>query len=355
MRNVCFFVPYPLKVSPSQRFRFEQYFSMLDSAQINYSVFPFFSERAWLILYLKRRILSKTVYFIEGYFHRIIQLLSIGSVDYVFIHREVAPLGPPVFEWIIAKLLQKKIIYDFDDAIWLADKKTNFPFEWLKCRWKARAICKWAHRVSVGNSYLSDFALKYNSNVIINPTTIDTLRQHTPTKRQQKTNTTIGWTGSHSTLKYLQQLECVLQEVERKNPTTCFLVIADRPPHLNLNRLKFKKWNLENEIADLREIDIGLMPLPDNEWTQGKCGFKALQYMALEIATVASPVGVNRKIISHGNNGLLASTPNEWLEAIALLIHNVDLRQKLGEAGRTTVDLHYCVASNTANFLSLFD
>ena len=165
----------------------------------------------------------------------------------------------------------------------------------------------------------------------------------------------IGWTGSHSTLKYLHAIEPVLQKLENQFPFISFLIIADQPPPLHLARLTFIKWNPQTEIADLLKMDIGIMPLPDDEWSKGKCGFKALQYMALEIPSVVSPVGVNTFIINNESEGFLCRSNEEWLLALEKLIIDKNLRIKLGKAGRKKVVEHYSVSSNTSNFLSLFE
>jgi glycosyltransferase involved in cell wall biosynthesis len=135
-----------------------------------------------------------------------------------------------------------------------------------------------------------------------------------------------------------------------------FVVIADKPPSIQaIPSVKFVPWNTETEIQDLLEFDIGIMPLPDDEWAKGKCGFKALQYMALEFPAVASPVGVNTKIINHGQNGFLCSTPGEWEAALRMLIENEALRKQIGSNGRKTILESYSVTSNASNFLSLFE
>jgi glycosyltransferase involved in cell wall biosynthesis len=131
-------------------------------------------------------------------------------------------------------------------------------------------------------------------------------------------------------------------------------VIADKKPDLNLTRLTFKPWSLETEVRDLAQFDIGVMPLPDDEWAKGKCGFKALQYMAMKIPTVASPVGVNTEILKEGINGLLARNPSEWESALSSLIGDEGLRRQLGQAGQHTVERYYSVNSNKGNFLALF-
>jgi glycosyltransferase involved in cell wall biosynthesis len=275
----------------------------------------------------------------------------------VFIHREIMPGGPPILEWFIAKVFKKKIIYDFDDAIWLTDKRSEgFLEKTLRWRSKVSLICHWSHKVSCGNHYLANYARRYSDNVVLIPTTIDTDNAHNPDLFPFKTDqpVTIGWTGSHTTLKYLEDIQAVLKRIESKYPSTKFLIIADRLPKLDLKNLVFKKWSQETEIADLKMADIGIMPLPDDEWAKGKCGFKALQYMALETPAVVSPVGVNTEIVEDGVQGFWCFSESEWFARLEQLILNVEERKQMGKRGRQKVIQHYSVRSNAATFLSLF-
>jgi glycosyltransferase involved in cell wall biosynthesis len=284
-------------------------------------------------------------------------LFSLNRYDVVFIHREALPFGPPVVEWMIAKVFKKKIVYDFDDAIWLTDRPDeSFMLRVIKWRNKVRSICRWADKVSCGNEYLCQYARQFNSRVVYNPTTIDTESLHNPAlyAKAKSDTVTIGWTGSHSTLKYLRKIENVLARIEKKFPFVRIMVIADREPPLNLTSLIFCRWNIESEIQDLLQFDIGIMPLPDDEWANGKCGFKALQYMAMEIPALASPVGVNKAIIDQDVSGLLASSPQEWEHQLTRLIVQPKLRNEIGKRGREKIIGHYSVLSNEETFLSLF-
>ena len=358
--KILFLVPYPLKESPSQRFRFEQYFKLLGQNSIDYHVQSFLESANWKIFFEKGKWLSKVWALAMGFSKRISILLKISNFDYIFIHREAAPVGPPVIEWVIAMLYRKRIIYDFDDAIWLTDR-SNESIIWqiLKWRKKVKSICRWSHKVSCGNNYLCNFAKQINNNVVLNPTTIDTdglhnIKRYNQTK-PSKVPLLIGWTGSHSTLKYLTEIESILARLENQFSEFEFWVIADRPPGMKLRSLRFKPWSLETEISDLAQIDIGIMPLPDDEWAKGKCGFKALQCMALEIPTIVSQVGVNCEIIQHEVNGFFASNSDEWMTYLEKLILDKELREKIGIKGRETVIDHYSVASNSSTFLSLFE
>lgn len=356
-QTILFLVPYPHDEAPSQRFRFEQYFSRLSASGYTYRVQSFLSRKAWTTLYSKGRVPTKMLALLIGYLMRLWALCLAPFADYIFIHREATPVGPPVCEWIIAKVFRKKIIYDFDDAIWLTDKNNEGSLQrFIRFRSKVKLICKWSYKVSCGNDYLCRFSRQVNKNVVLNPTTIDTERLHNPDllKKEIQHPLTIGWTGSHSTIKYLKAIEDVLFALEQRYPALQTVIIADKKPDLKLNRLVFIPWNKNTEAEDLSRIDIGIMPLPDDEWTKGKCGFKALQYMAMEIPSVVSPVGVNTEIVEDGVNGFYASTQTEWISALEKLINHTELRRSAGKNGRTKVVNHYSVHSNSSLFLSLF-
>lgn len=354
--KILFIVPYPTGEAPSQRFRFEQYFSSLSNKGHIYHVSSFLTTYNWRLFYKPGHLLNKCVALLRGFIMRFFDCFKAPQYNYIFIHREASPIGPPIFEWIFVKLLRKKIIYDFDDAIWLTDKPKESPFEKLiKSRSKVAQICSWSYKISCGNDYLAAYAKQFNSNVLVNPTTIDTERLQALTRNnQQNHNIVIGWTGSHTTLKYLESIAHILDRIERQFVNVSFLVIANRTPSINLKKLKFIQWREETEIEDLLQIDIGLMPLPDDEWTKGKCGFKALQYMSLGIPAVVAPVGVNTSIIQQGVNGFLATTDKEWFAILSDLITQKELRERLGVRAIETVEKYYSVKSNKERFLSLF-
>ena len=313
---------------------------------------------------------------VKGFLKRFLLLFSIYQYDFVFIHREATPLGPPIIEWFIAKVFRKKIIYDFDDAIWLSNtSQENKIAAALKCHSKVKRICEWSFKVSCGNEYLANYARQFNHDVVVVPTTIDTGYHRRTSKIEGRmtdgleikdartknqdaslsllTTPIIGWTGTHSTEKYLNQLLPILQELEKEHQFI-FRVISNHNPQLPLRSFEFKTWNIDTEIEDLLQFDIGVMPLEDNEWAQGKCGFKGLQYMALGIPTIMSPVGVNKDIIIHRVNGLLAKTEEEWRQILIQLLKQCDLRNQLGIEAERTILQKYSVRANEPVYLSLF-
>lgn len=353
--RILFVVPYPLKHAPSQRFRVELYEQYMVAAGFSYTIEPFMDKSTWDILYKGGSTFQKIAGTIRGFLKRAsVCLFTVRHYDYVFIHREASPVGPPFFEWIISKLHRKKVIYDFDDAIWIPNTSQENRFAgWLKAFWKVKYICKWSYKVAAGNRYLSRYASQFNDRVILLPTNVDILNGHNRLKEHSDGEVVIGWTGSHSTLHYLDALVPVLSRLSHQYRFR-FLVIADKDPQLSLDNYEFIRWNETTEIDDLLRMDIGIMPLHTDAWSEGKCGFKLIQYLALGIPAVASPVGVNKEIIKEGENGFLASTPEDWYRYLSLLISEFEARSVMGANGRKTVVNRYSIQAHRQQFLDLF-
>lgn len=353
--SVYFIAPAPLGISPGQRFRFEHYLPLLQQAGISYTVSPYFSMKGRRALYSKTNTLGKIGAIFRGYLRRIKDLFLIRKYDYVYIHREDAPLGPPVFPWIISRILRKKIVYDFDDAIWIPGMSDyNRKFSFVKFWSNVSKICKWSHVVSVGNAYLKDFAITYNKNVRIIPTVVNTDKVHSVIQEQETDMPSVGWTGSFSTLVYLNIILPVLQKLQDEFDFT-FYVIADRDPKLPLKNYKFIRWNRETEVQDLLNFHIGLMPLTNDKYSKGKCGFKAIQYMSLGMPAIVSPVGVNSEIVDDGVNGFICETEAQWEEKIRQLLKDAQLRKKMGKEARAKIEGHYSIHATEKSFLNLFN
>lgn len=354
-KTIFIISPYPFGTAPSQRFRYEQYIQQLERCEYSVEFFPFINQKDWKILYQKGKYLSKTFVMLSGIWKRFLLLFKIKKADYVFIHREMAQFGPPIFEWITSKMLGVKYIYDFDDAIWLPNfSDSNAKFQWIKCYWKVPSCIKWAHQVSVGNEYLAEYAKKYNPNVVVIPTTIDMENHHNRTIDYTAEKIVIGWTGTLTTMNYIKDILPALQQLEDEFDFD-FLVISNKQPDFQLKSLVYKEWNKETEIEDLSKMNIGVMPLRDDQWSKGKCGFKALQYMSLGIPCVISPVGVNTEIVQNEVNGFLASDENEFYLALKQLISDKELRMKIGLKGQATIRNRYSTSVNFEKYLQLFN
>lgn len=353
--KILFVVPYPVRHAPSQRFRVELFEPYLQDAEYTYTIAPFMDARTWHVLYKQGSALQKVWGIVKGYLKRIkTVLIDVHSYDYVFVHREAAPMGPPIFEWIISRLWRKKMIFDFDDAIWIPNtSKENKLAGWLKSFWKIKHIINWSHKVVGGNDYLCNYARQFNNNVVLIPTCVDMERMHNGNKQHHEGQVTIGWTGSHSTLPYLDEIMDVLQYAEQELNTR-FILIANKKPELPLSNWEFIHWNEKTEIDDLLKMDVGVMPLHNDEWSEGKCGFKLIQYLSLGIPAVASPVGVNNVIIEDNVNGFLCNNPEQWKAALRALISDTHFRKTAGAAGRTKMLREYSIAANKEKFIGLF-
>lgn len=354
-KRILFLAPYPQGEAPSQRFRFEQYYDCLKAEGFEIHFQSFWDRQAWQILYRPGNWGAKFLGVLRGFLRRLSLIWRASRYDFVFVHRELTPVGPPVLEWWISRVLKRPLIYDFDDAIWLPNtSKQNRVAAFIKWHSKVKDICRYAYKVSVGNDYLADFARRRNQSVVVIPTTIDTHYHRPPAEKKQNESTTLlGWTGTHSTLPYLKTIAPVLWQLAEKHNIQV-RVICNVAPDFELPALDFVQWSKEREIEDLQVIDIGLMPLIEDAWAMGKCGFKALQYMALEIPPVVSPVGVNARIVEHGQRGFCARSFEDWLHYLELLIENPALRTKFGQAGRNFVEKHYSVHACQMRVVRLF-
>lgn len=303
---------------------------------------------------------------------RFFLLFTLPQYDTIFIHREATPIGPPWWEWCAAKVFGKRLIYDFDDAVWLPNSsKANAKLVGrFKNHGKTGKIISWSETVFAGNSFLALYAKQFCNNVRIVPTTIDCdslhnkdlhIERREPNSRlaTRDSRLVIGWTGTHSTLKQVEPLFPLLEKVHKQHPFR-FLLIADIQPENMPDFVEFRKWNKKTEIEDLLEMDIGIMPLYDTDWERGKCGFKALQYMALEIPAVVSAVGVNTEIVEDGVNGfncepISDTNPDhypKWERGLVDLLADSEMRKKLGHAGRRRIINDYSVEATKNVYLT---
>ncbi len=353
MPSILFIVPHRPDRSPSQRYRFEQYIPYFEAQGYKCHWAFLLNEKDDKIFYANGHFIKKAWLNVKFVIKRIKDVIVSGNYDLVFIQREAIFLGTSVFEYLFS--LRTKVIFDFDDAIWLPNvSESNKKFLWLKNPSKVKKALKYADHVIAGNQYLADFAGKYNSAVTIIPTTIDTEKYNPVIKKKDKEYVCIGWTGSLTTVQHLKNIMPVLEKLKREYGNKLKVkVISDNK--VTNNFVEFVKWNPQTEVEDLADIDIGIMPLPDDEWSKGKCGLKALQYMALEIPAVVSPIGVNTEIVKNGVNGFWASSGQEWYNKLRTLIEDSALRTQMGYQARKTVLESYSVNANKDKYIKIFE
>ncbi|MEO8649959.1 MAG: glycosyltransferase family 4 protein [Acidobacteriota bacterium] len=330
----------------------EQWGPLLLEQGVEITYAPFETDELRIVLHKNGQTVKKVMAVLKNMRRRWDSFAAVRDFDIVYIFREAALLGPAWFERKLARS-GVPVVFDFDDAVFVAYKSpSNGYLSYLKFPGKTATICRLSAHIMAGNQYLADYALKYNSNVTIVPTTIDTDKYSFQVMAERDV-VTIGWSGSFSTVQHLDTIRDVLRDLAK---TEKFRLRVIGTPEYQIDGIETEAlpWRSESEIADLRAIDIGLMPLPDEDWSRGKCGLKALQYMALGIPTICSPVGVNTSIIQDGENGFLAADKEEWITKLKELIRSVELRRRIGKAGHETVVKEYSAHSQAPRVLDVF-
>jgi L-malate glycosyltransferase len=354
-RKILFVCPYPENVAPSQRLKFEQYYQYFREAGYEVETSAFINKKFWKIIYQKGNFLQKAFYTLSGYISRLGDLLRLRRYDVVYVHLWVTPFGPPVFEWLFSKI-SKKIIYDIDDLVYLGDVKSKAHpvVNWIKGRKKPIFLMKHADHVVTCTPYLDRFVKKFNSRTTDISSTIDTGKYQPKQVYTKKEKIIIGWSGSHSTSKYLHLLDHVFQELAK---TYSFTLLVMGDPDFSIPGVEVKAiaWKEEYEVETIKKFDIGVYPLPDEEWVLGKSGLKALQYMALGIPTVATAIGTIHRIIEHGKNGMLIHSNEEWISSLGELLNNENLRKTIGQEGARTVEEKYSVHANRGKYLDILN
>jgi glycosyltransferase involved in cell wall biosynthesis len=345
---------HPSGRTPNQRFRIEQYLDFLRDNGFEITFSPVLHADEYDLIYSPGRTARKAAIVGRGLLRRFADLARSGRYDVVFVPREAVQLGTALFERLVARR-GPKLVFDFDDAIWLPNaSEANRGFAWLKRAEKTQEIIAASALVLAGNEFLADYARQFNPAVEVVPTTIDTDQYQPRPAGPERDAICIGWSGSLTTIVHFDLAVPVLRRLkERYGERVYFKLIGYSGYRVDDLDLLGVRWDPASEVDDLSEFDIGIMPLPDDEWSKGKCGLKGLQYMALGIPSAMSPVGVNTTIIDDGVNGFLPASEDEWVARLSELIESADLRARLGAAGRATVVRDYSVDSQRGRYLEL--
>jgi glycosyltransferase involved in cell wall biosynthesis len=337
------------KLAATTRYRLEQYLPALRKAGVKVTVQAAFSDR-----YLEAKIGSGKTRFlavIRGFLGRVGAVLGARSFDAAIVFSEGYPYIPPIFE-LSLRWLGVPYIYDFDDAEFHRYDTHRSPWVRALLGRKVALAIGGASHVFAGNAYLAKYAARTNPSVTILPTVVD-LERYSRIKNDFGNIGAIrvGWIGSPSTSVYLKTIAPALAEFTRESASHVVAVGAGSLELPGVN-LQIKKWSEAEELDELLAFDAGLMPLSDDPWARGKCGFKLIQYMACGIPVIASPVGVNAEIVSHGVDGFLATTQTEWSNALRRLARDPALRERMGKAGREKVRAKYSLQVTRDVFVS---
>ena len=337
------------------RFRVSQFAPHLSRAGFDLTIHPLFDTAFFRLVYKPGHYLRKTMALVTRTLDRIATVRAGREFDAVLIYREAYPIGPPLIERLLARR-GLPIVYDFDDAVFLPNtSEANQAIGSLKNPGKVAEILRLSTHVMAGNSYLADYARSHAREVTIVPTCVDTnVWRPRSSPRPSGAPLVVGWIGTPTTTQYLLELKPVFADVARTHDFVLRVSGSMGPVDIPGVRVENVPWTLAGEVELFNTCDIGVYPLPDDEWTRGKCGFKAIQFMACGVPVIASPVGVNREIVTHRADGLLATNQAEWAAGLRELLDDSQLRARLGAAGRQTIERRYSLEANAPTLVSVF-
>jgi glycosyltransferase involved in cell wall biosynthesis len=354
-KRILVLIPSSLEHSTT-RYRFLQYLPALRDAGFDVDIRPFLTPDQERRLYSRGFNPRKLLDLVSAGLTRLAGSLRPSSYDAVIIAREAMLYGPPVVEWWLGRVWRRPLVFDFDDAVWVAYDSPTYGTiaRWVKCAWKTPYIIRMSAHVLAASPNLVQYARSLHADVTWMPTVVDVgvYDQTTPWPRADP-RPVIGWVGSHSTAQYLEIVAPALEELSQRHAFVFRVVGARRRVAITGVEVDNREWRADDEIRNFRSLDIGLYPIRDDQWSRGKAAFKAIQYMAAGVPCVASPVGMSCDVVEHGVTGLLARTTSEWVTAIHSLLTDRPLVARLTEAGKARVRERYSLAATSGRMIKV--
>ena len=331
------------------RYRLMQYTKLLADHGIELIVRPFMDSDTFANLYRREAVFRNTLGLLKATAKRIVHLLETSQADLLLVQREAMMFGPPIFEWVSTKIMQCPMVLDLDDATYVRYVSPTYGKLASALKWfsKTDDLIRWSELVICGNRSIAEYVTNKGKRAVIVPTVVDMDRFRPAEKRNDVP--VIGWIGTHSTFPYLESIFPVLQKLARSHPFRLKVIGSGRKT-LDLPGVEVENydWKLEREVADLQSFDIGLYPIKNDDWATGKSGFKAIQYMAVGIPYVVSPVGACTEIGEPNVTHFCATTEDEWYQALARLMEDRELRLRMGRAGRAHAERYYALPDQAA-------
>jgi glycosyltransferase involved in cell wall biosynthesis len=329
---------YPVEAA-SSRYRIVQFIEPLARRGIEVSFSPFLDAELFARLYEPGKLLLRLPHLALRTLLRFGEAWRARKYDVVFVQREAMLFGPPVIEWLIARVLRKPLVLDLDDATWIAYESPVYGklATFLKRPAKTDRLIRWARAVTCGSPHVAAHA---KGSLV--PTVVDTKRFRPGSPKNDVP--VIGWIGTHGTYPYVERLLPVFERLARDVKFRLRIIGSGRERiEVPGVEVETRPWQLEREVEDFQSLDIGIYPIDDDEWSAGKSGFKAVQYMATGVPFVMSPVGVCATMGIDGVTHLIAKSDDEWLAALRRLIDDRELRTTMSAAGRAFAEQHFDV------------
>ena len=325
---------YPIE-SASSRYRITQFIAPLAARGIDVTFSPFLDSALFADLYEPRRLVQRLPRLILATLRRLGAIVRAARADVVFVQREAMLFGPPLVEWIAARVLRRRMILDLDDATYLIYRSPVYGrlATWLKWPGKTDRLIRWSSVVTCGNPNIAADVRARGGEAIVVPTVVDTRLFHP--RETTNDEPVIGWIGTHSTFPFVERLMPLFKQLAREHRFRLTIIGSGR------SNADTRAWNMDSEAEDFRSFDIGVYPLADDAWNARKSALKAVQYMASAIPFVMSPVGVCATMGVPGETHLLATTDEEWLTALRRLLTDAELRARMGRAGRKFAEEYY--------------
>jgi L-malate glycosyltransferase len=346
--------PYPFGVAAGQRLKFEQYYDDWRRDGWRIEIAHFMDADLWRVAYERGHFPKKAAGTTRGYARRLRDMLRVGRYDLVYCFMYVTPLGSSFFERLTRRLA-KRLVYDIEDNVLTTLNRTegdqNPLLRVARGLGKTRFLIRTADHVITSSPFLNDACIAINERKACTyiSSSVDVGRFVPANDYSNEDIVVVGWTGTFSTRIYLDLLRPVFQRLAGRRKFR-LRVIGNFDYDLPGVDLEVLRWTAEREVADLQGIDIGVYPLPVDEWVTGKSGLKAIQYMAFGLPCVATAVGTTPMIIRDGENGLLVRTEDEWLAALERLIDDSALRRRLGEQARADAVARYSTKAVAADY-----
>ncbi|MFN2531721.1 MAG: glycosyltransferase family 4 protein [Pyrinomonadaceae bacterium] len=347
---------YPIEAA-STRYRVAQYIEPLAQQGITLTLHPFLDSKLHRALYKRSEWPRTALGLLRASLRRLTEVVKAHDADVLFVQREAMMYGPPIFEWLALNIGHCPMVLDLDDATYVPYRSPTYGDWATAAKWfsKTDKLIDWSQVVVCGNRTISDYVSARAKRAVIIPTVVSTEVFRPRLEKAANNIPVLGWIGTHSTFQYLESIFPMLEKLAQELRFKLKVIGAgDREIRITGVEVENLPWSLHREIEDFQSLDIGLYPIIEDEWSVGKSGFKAIQYMSVGIPFVGSPVGACAELGEPDVTHFLANTTEDWRQSLSRLITDPDLRHSMGSAGRHYAENHYSLDLQVRKLVEVF-